>query len=103
MLHYIHRCEIPSDVTGIQQRLDVILNWILEHPNAVNEEYARREAEEQLEEERKREEELRKQQEIEQAQQQSNQMSAAEKFLLSINVRDTPHNLITLLIMYFRI
>lgn len=70
----------------MQQRLDLVLNWIFEHPNALSEENERREAEQEIEEERQRQEEIRRQQEAEQAQQQSNQLSAAEKFLLNFGV-----------------
>ena len=33
-----HRCNFPDDVQSVQQRADVLVNWILEHPEAENEE-----------------------------------------------------------------
>lgn len=71
----------------MQQRLDLILTWIFENPNAVIEEAERIETERLQQEERLREAELHRQEEIERLRQQSDQSSAAQDFLSSIAVR----------------
>ena len=74
---YIHRCDIPVDVTEPQQRLDLILTWIFEHPNALQEEEVRIQAELAAQQERER---IEREREI----QESSQTSAAQQFLSSI-------------------
>lgn len=83
----LHRCDIPADIHSMQQRLDLILTWIFENPNAVIEEAERIETERLQQEERLREAELCRQEEIERLRQQSDQSSAAQDFLSSIAVR----------------
>ena len=77
MYIYIHRCDIPVDVTEPQQRLDLILTWIFEHPNALQEEEVRIQAELAAQQERER---IEREREI----QESSQTSAAQQFLSSI-------------------
>ena len=71
---YIHRCDIPVDVTEPQQRLDLILTWIFEHPNALQEEEVRIQAELAAQQEKER---IEREREI----QESSQTSAAQQFL----------------------
>ena len=71
------RCEMPADDGGVQQRLDLIVTWLLEHPNAMEEEERRLEQERVEQEERDREERERQQQE-------SSQLTAAQQFLQAI-------------------
>ena len=71
------RCEIPADVGEAQQRLDLVITWILEHPDAMVEEEQRLETERIREEERDRAERERREQ-------LSSQVNAAEQFLQAI-------------------
>ena len=88
---YTYRCDIPADVHSMQQRLDLIITWIFENPNAVIEEAERIETERLQQEERLREAELCRQEEIERLRQQSDQSTAAQDFLSSIAVRTFFH------------
>lgn len=71
------RCNIPPDVREPQQRVDLIITWILENDNAVREEEDRLEEERRQREEREREERLR-------VEQLSSQDNAAQEFLEAI-------------------
>ena len=91
---------IPNDVQGVQ-RLDHIITWILDHPDAVAEEAERRaqEAREEVAREaRRRAEEEARREEMNRNQQQQSQTTAAQEFLSSFGV-----SYIVLLIIYFSI
>ena len=68
------------------QRLDHIIQWILDNPNAVEEERERRAQEDREEEERRREEERVRQEQVARQQEQTTQSNAAQEFLSSLAV-----------------
>lgn len=71
----LHRCVIPENIQSMQQRLDHLITWILEHPAAENEEEEREERERLA---LQRTEETARAQRV---QQESSQTSAANEFL----------------------
>ena len=71
------RCEIPDDVTEPQQKIDLIITWILEHPDAIEDEEQRLERERIQQEDNERDERTRREQ-------LSSQVNAAEQFLQAI-------------------
>ncbi len=71
------RCEIPDDVTTAQQKIDLVITWIFEHPDAIQDE------EQRVLQERLRQEENEREQ-MELREQMSSQVNAAEQFLQAI-------------------
>ena len=71
------RCVIPDNAGEAQARIDVIITWILENPNAIQDEELRLYEEHSQEEERQIAERERREQ-------LSSQVNAAQQFLQAI-------------------